>query len=200
MRSRSKGHAAVGGISALLGAAGLVLGIARPAFAAGTFLETPVWALLITGGCVLALAGAFILIFTFRAPPEEADVIPAHVAFNSRMAVKPLTPPVAAPARRNPPAAPARGANGNGAAPAPMPTPKMQPPPPPAQQRVGPSRTDIDGISAQISELTKKINKAGVMLATGQLSQEGYLAYVDDLKRQRGNLEAARVRAELRTT
>jgi hypothetical protein len=55
--------------------------------------------------------------------------------------------------------------------------------------------SDLD---AQIRELTRKINRAGVMLATGKLSEKGYTKYVDDLKRQRGILEADRVHREWR--
>lgn len=194
MRSRSKGHARVGGVCLALGAGLLVVGLVRPAFASGAFLETPVWALFITAGSVLALAGAFILIFTFRAPPAESDVVPAHVAFASRMSAPPILP-----TRPTPSSAGARRGVSGASSPV-VASPRIQSPAPPVQQRVGPSQSDIDGMSAQIHELTRKINKAGVMLATGQLSQEGYLAYVDDLKRQRGNLEAQRVRAELRSS
>ncbi|HET6405027.1 MAG TPA: hypothetical protein VFH78_10295 [Candidatus Thermoplasmatota archaeon] len=175
----------MGATSALVGVALMAAGIARPAFASGSFLATPAWAFLLTAGGVLGVAGAVILVLATRVQPEEPDIVPAHVAFQSRMSVQPLTPMPTPAGGRMVSEERAR--------------PRLQAPAAPIQRRVGPSREDIDGMSAQIQELTKKINKAGVMLATGQLSQEGYLAYVDDLKRQRGNLEAAKVRAEMRS-
>lgn len=57
---------------------------------------------------------------------------------------------------------------------------------------------EIASLDAQIREITREINKAGVMLATGKLSRDGYAQYVDDLKRQRGDLEAARIDIELK--
>lgn len=63
-----------------------------------------------------------------------------------------------------------------------------------------PARTDASlvNIEAEIRDITRRINRAGVMLATGQLSDQGYAQYVSELKQRRGNLEAHFVRAELR--
>lgn len=186
MRSRTKGHAAVGGVTAALGVCAALLGVVRPAWALGTFLATPVWALLLTVGFVLLLAGGCTIVFSFRPLPAEADVVPAHVAFNSRMNAPSIVPSgFASPAPMM--------ANGERA------SSRLDLPAAPTQKRVAPGRTDLADIDVQIRELTRQIGKAGVMLATGQLSQQGYLAYVDDLKRRRGNLEAARVKAELRS-
>lgn len=193
MRSRPKGHAAVGIACALLGAAAIMAGVVRPFFLAGQLLGTPAWALTITAGGVLALTGVLILLFSFRPAPEEPNIVPAHVAFKQRMIVQPVVP---ASAQR--PSVPGSGSAEDGGASSSasrLPAPAAQ-----AKQRVGPIKEDIAGIDDQIRDLTKRINKAGVMLATGQLSQQGYLAYVEDLKSQRGKLEAARVRAELRST
>lgn len=55
----------------------------------------------------------------------------------------------------------------------------------------------VSQIDLQIREVTKEINKAGVMLATGKLSRDGYVQYVDDLKRQRSELEAAKMDVEM---
>lgn len=57
---------------------------------------------------------------------------------------------------------------------------------------------ELADLDVKIREVTREINKAGVMLATGKLSREGYAQYVDDLKRQRGDLEAARMSLEMR--
>ena len=73
---------------------------------------------------------------------------------------------------------------------APEPVPHARP-----ARVVAPELADLD---RKIREVTREINKAGVMLATGKLSREGYAQYVDDLKRQRGDLEAAKLGSELR--
>ena len=119
-------------------------------------------------GFVLAMAGAILSIFTFRHVPEQAPVTPAHVAFMTR------TPrPIDAPERVHMP-------------------PRIAPRPRSSKEQATMTRIDDE-----IRDLTRKINKAGVMLATGQISHQGYAQYVDDLKKQRGALEANRVRIEL---
>lgn len=181
MPSRSSGHAAVGIGSGTLGVLLLGAGLFRAGPLEGSLAGSPYWLLALVAGGVLALAGALILVFTFRGEEEVLSTVPAHVAFRQRMTVEEVLP---APAQRGGSGAAASGR---------LPSPQA-----PAQRRVAPARDDIASLDAQIRELTKKINKAGVMLATGQLSQQGYLAYVEDLKRQRGKLEANRVRAELK--
>lgn len=181
MPSRSSGHAAVGIGSGTLGAVLLGAGIFRVGPLEGSLAGSPYWVLALVAGAVLMLAGTLILVFSFRREEEVLTTVPAHVAFVSRMNVEEVLPtPVA------------RGPGGSGSS-ARLPSPQA-----PAQRRLAPARDDIASLDVQIRELTKKINKAGVMLATGQLSQQGYLAYVDDLKRQRAKLEASRVRAELK--
>lgn len=182
MRSRSSGHFAVGGVSAALGVTGLAIGLIKPAFLAGALAGTPYWALFVTGGFVLLLAGGCIVLFTARGAVHPEPAVPAHVAFASKMAVRDVEPPVLT---RPGATRPAEG--------------RLPSPDAPAQGRLAPRRDDLANIDTKIRELTRQINKAGVMLATGQLSQQGYLAYVEDLKRQRGTLEAQRVRAELAT-
>lgn len=192
MRPRSNGHIVVGGACAALGAALLASGASAPGFLRREFLDTPMPLLALTAGLVLTLAGVLILIFSFRRPEELAPTVPAHVAFNSRMTIPDIIPtrspkPAAASAAR----AAAPMAPSSARLPAPEPTP---------QRRVAPVKDDMAHVDTEIRELTRKINKAGVMLATGQLSQQGYLAYVEDLKRQRGKLEVVRVRHELRSS
>lgn len=173
----------------MLGVAAVGAGVLRPAFLQGGLAGTPLWALVLAGGGVLSLIGGITLVIALRRTDEPEPEVPAHVAFNSRMTI---------PDEFAPPARPAAGASPAGAAAA---SGARLPAPAPVQQRrVPPPRADIAKIDIEIRELTKKINKAGVMLATGQLSQQGYLAYVEDLKRQRGALEAQRVRAELHTS
>lgn len=183
MPSQQMGHVGVGGTTVTVGVASLAAGVMRPAFLEGGFLGTPYWVLALTCGLVLAIAGSMILLFMIRRVEEAKPHVPAHVAFAQRMHVPALLPPPAPP--------PAR--------PAPASAPRLPAPTPAPQQRLAPPRADIVSLDTQIRELTRQINKAGVMLATGQLSQGGYLAYVEDLKKQRGSLEAQRVRAELRT-
>lgn len=57
---------------------------------------------------------------------------------------------------------------------------------------------ELASLDQKIREVTREINKAGVMLATGKLSREGYAQYVEDLKKQRGDLEAAKLSLEMR--
>lgn len=200
MRSRLKGHATLGVVSTALGIGAIGAGLMRVGPLASAFVGTPAWALAVTAGSVLLLAGGFALLFSFRPAPEEPDIVPAHVAFNSRMnapSVVPMTTPrpatAAAPRARPAPASHDEEEDAPGSAR--LPTPKPQ-----AKSRVAPIKEDIANIDGQIRDLTRRINKAGVMLATGQLSQQGYLAYVEDLKAQRAKLEAQRVRAELRSS
>jgi hypothetical protein len=76
---------------------------------------------------------------------------------------------------------------------------RIEPPAPAARPRVAPKVPPALGhLDLQIKQVTREINKAGVMLATGKLSREGYVQYVEDLKRQRGDLEAARLSLEMR--
>lgn len=184
MPSRSSGHAAVGIGSGALGAIFLGAGAFRVGpLRDGSFAGSPYWVLALVAGAVLALAGGLVLVFTFRGEEEVLTTVPAHVAFRQRMTVEEVVPPPA----------PRAGTGALSSSSARLPSPEL-----PAQRRVAPARDDLASLDAQIRDLTKKISKAGVMLATGQLSQQGYLAYVEDLKRQRGKLEASRVRAELK--
>jgi hypothetical protein len=170
----------------MLGVGLLGAGALHPSFLSGEFLDTPYWVLALTAGPILTLAGAMTLLFTFQKTEEAAPEVPAHIAFNSRMTISsPISAALATAAAS--PAAPRPSASR-------LPAPASQ-----AHQRLGAPKEDMTVLDAQIRDLTRKINKAGVMLATGQLSQQGYLAYVEDLKRQRGKLEVTRVRHELRT-
>lgn len=62
---------------------------------------------------------------------------------------------------------------------------------PPRGAPMKPARAE-DPLDAQIREVTRRINRAGVMLGTGQLSDAAYKKYVEALKKQRGDLEAMR--------
>lgn len=75
----------------------------------------------------------------------------------------------------------------------PMVVPDIKKPTPRATKHAG-----LIEIDDQIREVTKKINRASVMLATGKLSDAGYTRYVDALKTQRGSLESERVKKELK--
>jgi hypothetical protein len=94
--------------------------------------------------------------------------VPAHVAFNSRAPQRPIVPPL----RAEPVAREATPADDHHRA--------------------------LAKLDEEIRAVTKRINKASVMLATGKLSNEGYKSYVEELKRQRGELEVSRVQLELR--
>ena len=121
------------------------------------------------GGVMFAFVGIVLAAIRRHEPQPEAS-IPAHVAFTSRT-VQELEP---IPRVAREPAVSKRPASDD------------------------PHALAIVGIDAQVRELTKRINKASVMLATGKLSGDAYKKYVDELKLQRGALEADRVHLELR--
>lgn len=184
MAPRAFGSVAGGCLVALVGAGMLTLGlVGQDALGAVAGLSGAAWAVL--GGVVLLLTGLLLALFAFRPQEEPLDMMPAHLAFSTRMVVAPsalepaLAPvPAPAPGPRAAPQAPARAAYAQ----APLPRPSAPMPP---------------GLDEEIRELTRQISRAGVLLATGQLSDQGYAQYVGDLKRRRAELEARRVRAEL---
>jgi hypothetical protein len=183
MRSRHPGHLSVGFGSVGLGAVALAVGMFRGGGLEAPVAGMPLWAFLLTAGAVLSFVGAMVILFAARGEEEVSTMVPAHVAFHSRMSVPEVFP------------TPLRAGETGGTV---APGARLPAPVAPAQRRVAPVREDMASLEAKIRALTRKINKAGVMLATGQLSREGYLAYVEDLKRQRATIEAQKVRIELK--
>ena len=181
--ARGSSHLAVGVVFALAGAGSLCAGLLHASWLPGSFLTLTGASLASIVGFVLLLGGLLMALFAFQRPEEVAAVVPAEVAFASRMVATTAVLPVPVPAARARPTRPAAAAP-------PMPAHVAAP--------ADPRRAHVAGIDGQIRELTRRINKAGVMLATGQISQQGYASYVDDLKRQRGALEAKRVELEMR--
>lgn len=180
MRPRRSGYLRVGATSTTLGVAVFGTALVRPGFLQTYLAGTPLWALALAGGGALALVGGTTLFLSLRQTEEARPEIPAHVAFNSKMRIPDEFEALM----------PCRTAMSTNRA-------RLLSPAVPQQRRVPPLRPDLAKLDVEIRDLTKKISKAGVLLATGQLSQQGYLAYVDDLKRTRGSLEAQRIRAEL---
>jgi hypothetical protein len=161
------GRVVLGLAMAAAGGASLGLGFFRPWVLPPTVLGLSGPALAASLGLALLFPGVVLSVFSIRRAPEPAPIVPAHVAFVTR------TPrPLPMPER---PAMPARRASA----------------PKPAED---PAMAKLD---EEIRELTRQINKAGILLATGQLSRQGYASYVEDLKKKRGDLEASRVRIEL---
>lgn len=159
---------------AAVGAFSLALGFLQSPLLPDALVGLPGWSIAIVVGFVLVLSGVMLAIFSFRHREEEAPITPAHVAFVQK-APKPVaaTPPV----KR---AAPVVAAG-------------------PSRPGVrSPEDVALVRLDGEIRELTRAINKAGVMLATGQISEQGYAHYVEELKQQRGVLEADRVRLEMR--
>ena len=167
MPSRT-GRVVLGLTMAAIGGASLGLGFFRPWVLPPTVLGLSGPALAASLGLALLFPGVVLSVFSIRRVPESAPIVPAHVAFVTR------TPrPMPLPPERV--AAPERRA----------PTRK-------------PEESDAKAkLDDEIRELTKQINKAGILLATGQISRQGYASYVEDLKKKRGDLEASRVRIEL---
>ena len=120
------------------------------------------------GGFLLVAGGALLAVLSFRQAPEPVAVVPAEVAFVTRTARPILVPDrVVLPAARR------------------------------VATRRPEEQEAMTRLDDEIRDLTRQINKAGVMLATGQISHQGYASYVGDLKKRRGDLEASRVRLEL---
>jgi hypothetical protein len=165
--SSRTGRVALGLAMTGMGGTSLGLGLFQPAILPGTLLGLPAAAVAVSVGLALLLPGVLLSLFSIRRVPQAASVVPAHVAFVTR------TPrPAALPER---PVLPARRA------------PTRKP-----EEQAAMTRLDDE-----IRELTRHINRAGVLLATGQLSHQGYASYVADLKKRRGDLEVSRVRIEL---
>ena len=159
----------LGMVLTALGTVSLSVGLARASFVPDIAgLEG--WIIATIEGFVMLLGGILIAIFSFRPTIEPAPVRSATAAFNSRT-IQPMPEPALRVER--PAAAPV------------------------AQKSLTPRDLALFRLDEEIRDLTRRINKAGVMLATGQLSDEGYAHYVEDLKRQRGQLEASRVKLEL---
>ncbi|MFA5861711.1 MAG: hypothetical protein WDA16_08445 [Candidatus Thermoplasmatota archaeon] len=169
------GRAAIAGVLVGVGAALGALGLLRPG--AVTFGRGAIGAALLpTVGITSLLLGFLLFAHAFRGGNDPAPSVPAHVAFarkaNPTIDLQPPERPVTV-TRKNTNA------------------------PPLGRSSARPAGDDAE---EQIRELTRKINRAGVMLATGRLSGEGYTQYVEGLKHQRGVLEAARVYRDLSHT
>ena len=65
---------------------------------------------------------------------------------------------------------------------------------PPAEPAPAAPTSALEAVEAEIQQLSKEIGRAKVMYGTGKLSGEGYRAYVADLEKRRGDLEAQRAR------
>ncbi len=61
---------------------------------------------------------------------------------------------------------------------------------PHAKPRLDP---EVRVLDSELKEVNARINRAMVMLGTGKLSNEGYSAYVDELKQRRAELESRKV-------
>lgn len=167
--SRRAGSVAGGLALTGCGACALSLGLLRSPFLPTSVFGAPGAGLVSAAGFLLLVAGLVVSLFSFRSAPEQLSIVPAHVAFRTR-APRAISSPekVALPAAR-----------------------------PRVRSREPGAEAVVNRLDDEIRELTRRINKAGVMLATGQISHQGYASYVEELKKQRGELEAKRVRIEL---
>jgi hypothetical protein len=132
-------------------------------------------------GALLMLLGLSTSAVHLRRPDEPEPAVPAHVAFLAPRGTRAESPPSA------PGASPAKAAAVAHAPPA----------APVAREALPPAADAAPTLDEEIRDLTKQINRAGVMLATGRLSDEGYRQAVRDLKQRRGRLEADRAAVEL---
>lgn len=172
MSGRGGAATVFGMASAALGTISLSVGLARADLLPALF-GLDGWMIATGGGFFLLVVGLMVAISSVRGEEEPEPLISATVAFSQRaLQVIPMPDP-------RPMGAPGPIARA------------------PARGPLGPRELAMFRLDEEIRDLTRRINKAGVLLATGQLSNQGYAQYVDDLKRQRGNLEATRVRLEL---
>ena len=162
------GSAALGLAMTGIGGISLGLGLLRAAVVPATVLGTSGPALAGGVGFTLVTGGVILSLFSLRRAPEPPAIVPAHVAFVTR------TP-----------------------RPIPIPDKPAAPPAPRAPVRKPEEDAAVTQLDDEIRDLTRQINKAGILLATGQISRQGYASYVEDLKKKRGDLEASRVRLEL---
>lgn len=118
-------------------------------------------------GALLLLSGLLILAVGLRKPEPQLTIPPAHVTFYQQV-------------KREVPIPEAHTATASDT---------LEP--------MDASDLELHRLDVQIREVSRKINKATVMLGTGKLSDEGYKRYVEDLKAERADLEAARVKIEM---
>lgn len=175
MRQREATQAMTGMVVAALGLIALAAGLSRSPLHPDV-LTLPGWQAATIEGFVLLTAGLFVSAFSFGKVPDPVPSVTATVAFASRHVA--ATEPILERAARTPP-----------------PIAEVRPERP--VQPMDPQALALFRLDEEIRDLTRRINKAGVMLATGQLSEEGYAHYVEDLKKQRGSLEASRIRLQM---
>ena len=189
--ARARGGRIVAGL--LLGSAGAALlwaGIAQPDWAGDLIRTYPTRNVAVGGGVGLVGGGILLILLSFTSRKESASVVPAEVAFSRQPTPRPMAIPEARPtASPSPRASPSMPLAASSVAAA-------LPSAPPVSE--SPEQIALKRITAEIRELTRAINKAGVMLATGQISSQGYAQYVEELKQQRGVLERDRVQLEMR--
>ena len=159
-----------------IGAALLGVGIMQPAWAGDAVTAYPLRNVVVGGGVGIVGGGMLLVMLSFTGRKAEVAVLPAEVAF-----ARPTTPRYMAPPQ-------ARAAAKRDAQKVALPISRLS----------SPEEIALNRITAEIRELTRTINKAGVLLATGQISSQGYAQYVDELKAQRGLLEKDRVQLEMR--
>lgn len=177
MAHLSPGRAIVAGLFVGTGAAAAAVTVLRPGVLAASAWDLRSVAVAASGTIALVL-GFVLFARAFQPAPAPAPSVPAHVAFNSRVSVDPMALP-----QREPMAA--------------RPTTRLSTTSAPALGTPRPGAAALaDDPEEQIRELTRKINRAGVMLATGKLSGEGYAKYVEELKKQRSSIEASKATRE----
>lgn len=148
--------------------AGIALTLLGTLVASAAWLWSLGWPVGMLGVLVLSF-GLATLLLGLRRPEPELSIPPAHVTFYQQT-------------KRD------------------IPIPEISYKPAAAMDELEPMGADdfeLHRLDVQIRDVTRKINKATVMLGTGKLSDEGFKRYVEDLKSERANLEAARVKIEM---
>lgn len=130
----------------------------------------PVWPAVAVAASMAVLGVAIAVKELSRKPPAPGPK-PATTAFLERQRHALPTPPKHV--EPTPPTA---------AAPATTPPPDLA------------ASAPVADIDAQIQDLSREIGRARVMYGTGKISGEGYRAFVEDLEKRRGDLEARRAR------
>jgi hypothetical protein len=75
----------------------------------------------------------------------------------------------------------------------------LEPPPLPVMPGAAAARSadpELERVTAELRRIDLDLKRANVMLGTGKLTREGYAAHVEELRAEKGQLEAERIRIE----
>lgn len=151
-------------------AAMVAVGLGLVAFFAGTLLSGVAALAAYLAGALLVMGSALAFARALRREPAEPAPPRADLTFGGSV--------------RHDVPAPLRNAHAR--------APKAT-----AVESLSAEEIELHRLEEEIKDLNRRINRAGVMLGTGRLSNEGYARYIAELREKRGELEAERTRRQL---